>query len=345
MGKGRETVPVWLVRAGRYGEDEETALSEGLAIIGFRMVGDVREYASVDELTTALQADDPESSRPRAANLARQLWAFREKVQEGDIVVLPLKTQPGQIALGRVAGPYEFREIGVNRRHVRPVKWERVDVPRSTFGQDLLYSFGAFMTVCRIRRNDAERRVAAVVAGESDPQATRTWEVGDEPERTDISQAAHDEIVGFVRSQFQGHDLTRVVAAVLEAEGFSTTISPPGPDQGVDILAGRGALGLDEPLLCVQVKATDEPADVTVFRALQGTMSSFGATQGLLVCWGGFTREARREARQHAFKIALWDQSELVRAIYRTYERLSPEIQAELPLKRVWVLVPEEETS
>ncbi len=337
--------PVWLVRAGRYGEDEETALSEGLAIIGFRNVDDLRNYASLEELTAALLAKDPEGSQPRAANLARQLWAFREGMKQGDIVVLPLKSRPGQIALGHVAGPYEFRKMGEPQRHVRPVRWESATLARSTFGQDLLYSFGAFMTVCRIRRNDAERRVAAVLAGKPDPGTAQADDetVDEALERTDIAQAAHDEIVSFVRHRFQGHELARLVAAVLEAEGFRTAVSPPGPDQGVDILAGRGSLGLDVPLLCVQVKASRAPEGVTVFRALQGTMSSFSATQGLLVCWTGFTQEARREARQQAFKIALWDQTDLVQAIYRTYERLSPEIQAELPLKRIWTLVQEDE--
>lgn len=44
-------------------------------------------------------------------------------------------------------------------RHSVRVKWLNTEVPRSTFDQDLLYSFGAFMTVCRMARNDAEARV------------------------------------------------------------------------------------------------------------------------------------------------------------------------------------------
>lgn len=345
MSEERKPVPVWLVRAGRHGEDEETALAEGLAIIGFTDADDLRSYGSIEQLTAALLAEDVSGSQHRAANRARQLWAFREGMQVRDTAVLPMKTRPGQIALGRVAGSYQFREINGRGRHVRPVKWEESTVPRSAFGQDLLYSFGAFMTVCRIRRNDAEQRVAAVLAGKSDPgAAVREEETGEEAaERTDIAQAAHDEIVAFVRTRFTGHDLTRLVAAVLEAQGLRTTLSPPGPDRGVDILAGAGPLGLEEPLLCVQVKATDAVVDVTVFRALQGSMSSFSPSQGLLVSWSGFTSETRREARQHAFKIALWDQTDLVQAVYRTYERLSPEIQAELPLKRIWTLVQEDE--
>ena len=38
----------------------------------------------------------------------------------------------------------------------------------------------------------------------------------------------------------------------------------------------------------------------------------------------------------------LWDSSDLVRAIYQNYDRLPAEIQAELPLKQVWVMVTED---
>ena len=119
-------------------------------------------------------------------------------------------------------------------------------------------------------------------------------------------------------------------------------MSPPGPDGGVDILAGRGSLGLDEPRLCVQVKSQEHPADVIVYRTLQGSMQTFGANQGLLMCWGGFTRSVLSESRQAHFSIRLWDSSDLLGAIYRNYQRLPAEIQAELPLKQVWVLVSEE---
>ena len=81
---------------------------------------------------------------------------------------------------------------------------------------------------------------------------------------------------------------------------------------------------------------------MTVYRTLQGTMQTFKAEQGLLVCWGGFNKVVLAEARQGHFTVRLWDSRDLVEAIYRTYERLPAEIQAELPLKRVWMLVPEE---
>jgi restriction system protein len=223
-----------------------------------------------------------------------------------------------------------------------------MDVARPTFGQDLLNSFGAFMTVCRITRNDAENRIAAILDGKPDPGAIPEEGkeikpevlVGDsESEGHDLALAANDQIVAHIQSRFHGHALAKLVNAVLIADGWTTKLSPPGPDGGVDIFAGRGTFGLDAPRLCVQVKSQSTPIDVTVYRTLQGSMQTFKADQGLLVCWGGFNKVVQSEAKQGHFTVRLWESSDLVEAIYRNYEKLPAEIQAELPLKRVWMLV------
>ena len=113
-------------------------------------------------------------------------------------------------------------------------------------------------------------------------------------------------------------------------------------DGGVDILAGTGPLGFAQPRLCVQVKSQQSPADVTVFRSLQGSMQTFGAEQGLLVCWGGFNKAVQSESRLSYFRIRLWDAGALLEAVLRMYSKLPKELQTELPLKRVWALVLEE---
>ena len=137
---------------------------------------------------------------------------------------------------------------------------------------------------------------------------------------------AHDQIVARIQSRFSGHALTDLVDAVLQGEGWVTKVSPPGPDGGVDILAGRGSLGLDGPRLCVQVKSQKSPADVTVYRTLLGTMQTFKAEQGLLVCWGGFNKTVLQESKQAHFTVRLWESKDLVGAIYRNYDGLPAEI-------------------
>ena len=142
--------------------------------------------------------------KPRArGNLAGQLWAFSVAMEHGDLVVLPRKLT-SQVAIDRVTGPYEYRETNGEHRHVRPVEWLMTDIPRATFEQDLLYSFGAFMTVCQISRNDAARRVAAVLEGKPDPgpsastgQQTETTPGSEDQAEAvpDLVQMAHDQIV------------------------------------------------------------------------------------------------------------------------------------------------------
>ena len=49
-----------------------------------------------------------------------------------------------------------------------------------------------------------------------------------------------------------------------------------------------------------------------------------------------------RESKQAHFTMRLWDSRDLVKAIYRHYDRLPAEIQADLPLQKVWMLVAED---
>ena len=341
---------IYLARAGGSGEDEDRALEHNIAIVGFQEVlslAAATDYEGVHKIVTRAFPD----AKPRAVgNFAGQLWAFAVAMKEGDLVVLPRKLT-SQIAIGRVTGPYEYRKVDDTFRHTRSVEWLQTDLPRTVFEQDLLYSLGAFMTVCNISRNDAERRVAAVAEGKPDPgpsvsldtDATQVPGLGEQSEALpNLSQLAHDQIVAHIQARFSGHALVDLVNAVLRADSWVTRPSPPGADGGVDILAGRGSLGLDEPRLCVQVKSQNSPADVTVYRTLQGTMQTFNAQQGLLVCWGGFNKVVLTEARTGHFSVRLWDSGDLVEAIYRTYERLPAEVQAELPLKRGWMLVVED---
>lgn len=343
---------VYLARAGGDGEDEAYALDHGVAIIGFTEYPSLAAAKDYDAVLALVKATTPDLKPRAAGNYAGQLWAFAVAMQPGDLVVLPRKLT-SQVALGRVTGPYQYQQVGSSKRHVRAVDWIRPDVPRSMFGQDLLHSFGAFMTVCNIQRNDAEARVAAVLAGKPDPgfvpapgktvKPDSDGEAEAAAQGHDLTLAANDQIVAHIQSRFHGHALAKLVNAVLVADGWATKLSPPGPDGGIDIFAGRGPFGLDAPRLCVQVKSQNSPADVTVYRTLQGAMQSYKAEQGLLVCWGGFNKMVLNEARQGHFTVRLWESRDLVEAIYRTYEKLPAEIQAELPLKRVWMLVQEGE--
>jgi len=329
---------LWLVRAGRHGEQEQYSLEHNVVSIGWTELDFDLSQLTRDELKKALEEKHPGKPKNAYANYAGQLWSFVKKIEQGDLVVLPLKVQSG-IAVGKVIGGYAYKNDPVsNIRHTRQVQWIAT-LPRTAFDQDLLYSFGAYMTVCKITRHNAEERVRAVVAGKPLEESIDKAE-GEEQGSIDLEQAAQDQILTYIGRKFKGHELARLVDAVLKAEGFVTRVSDPGPDGGVDILAGKGPFGFDRPTLCVQVKSSESPLDVEVLRGLQGATQTFRADQGLLVSWGGFNRKVWEESRRSFFSTRLWDSGSLVEVLLANYDRLPGDFKAELPLQRIWALVP-----
>jgi restriction system protein len=91
------------------------------------------------------------------------------------------------------------------------------------------------------------------------------------------------------------------------------------------------------------VKSSQSPTDVTYLRELQGAMAKFRAEQGLFVSWGGFTTALIRESRLSFFSVRLWDADDIVESILSNYERLPEDFKSDLPLKKIWALVPEQQ--
>ena len=132
--------------------------------------------------------------------------------------------------------------------------------------------------------------------------------------------------------------MSKVIAAILEAKGYTTFVSPPGPDNGVDILASQGALGFEAPRICVQVKSGETPLDRPTLDQLIGAMSNHKADYGMLVSWGGFKSTVQKEEANHFFKVRLWTHKEIMDEFLRHYSDLPDEIRETIPLKRVWII-------
>ena len=333
---------LWLTRAGRFGEGETLALEKNLAVIGWEEMPDLAQYPDRESLKAGIAERYPDRSPGAVTNWAGQLWTFVHQIQKGDLVALPMKSRSA-IVIGEVEGPYEYRaDLGEKFRHTRRVKWFP-EMARTAFDQDLLYSLGAFMTVCKIERNNAEARVKAMLEGKTLQQEITDSLPTDENSPQDLEEYGRNQIRGFITKNFDGDDFARLVGGLLKAQGYTVLISEKGADGGIDILAGRGGLGFDTPRLAVQVKLKSQQADSKVVRELQGAMKDFRADQGLFVSWGGYNKVALSEGRKRFFDIRLWDDNDFIDALLSVYDKLDPELQAELPLKRVWTLVSEKQ--
>lgn len=150
--------------------------------------------------------------------------------------------------------------------------------------------------------------------------------------------AIRDRIRSHVAQEFRKHDLTHLVAEILTVLGFHCEVSPPGPDGGVDIIAGTGPLGLDAPTLIVEVKSEPTPIGARVLHGLHSAMTQHTADQALLVAWGGVTKPAELEFKRDRTKFRVWDAEALLGKLFETYDRLPTEIRTRIPLQQVWVL-------
>lgn len=339
---------LWMQRAGRHGEYEDRFLNDSRIYLtwGDTIPGDARRVTSRSEIVQTLRERWPNASEGKVRNHAGQIWAFLRTMKPEDLVVVPSKKTP-ELHFGLIRSDAQFDAAAEpDYRHYHEVTWLR-DVPRAVMDKDILYSLGAIMTICEISRNDAEARVRRMLqlSLATSPAVTAPSDTPPEDDAqtsVDYEQLARDEIAALIMRRFKGHGLERLVDSILRAQGYVTFHSPAGADRGVDILAGSGHLGFGSPKICVQVKSEQTPVDHPTFSQLLGTMQATGADQGLLVSWGGFKSSVEREVPRHFFKVRVWDQKTLLDQLFQHYDQLDEEIRAEIPLKKIWTVVPDE---
>jgi restriction system protein len=359
---------LWLCRAGSRGEHEERFLDEGRVYLTWgRLDDDLTQLQSRSDIQALLARHFPDASERKHIQHSGQIWAFVRRMQPGDWVLVPSKFAP-TIHVAEIVSEFHCDVTRPDSfRYWRDVKWLARDVPRSDFDKDILLSLGAFLTICQIKRNNAETRVRAMQShdwsmtgapapiGGGAPEPTgrpsaadsasvdyESSSAGDEIDEysglLNVEETAREAIAAHILAKFKGHDLERLVGAVLEAQGYTVYRSEQGPDGGIDLLAAPGQLGFGAPRICVQVKSQQSTAERVILDQLIGTMTHVNADRGLLVCWGGFKASVRREEARNFFNVRLWDRDDLIDALLDCYDRLESEIRAEIPLKQVWTL-------
>lgn len=335
---------IWLFRAGRNGEFESKFLNDKRIYLTWDGLNvNLSKYPDKADLFKKLQNVYPAEKINSLRNWAAQIYPIAHRIEKGDWIVLPSKLS-STIHFGKVIGDYEFNENADNPYyHYRAVDWFATDIPRNNFDQDILYSLGAFMTVCKITRNDAENRIKQM--------ANNGWKVknvtnkvfaeAEDIENTtfsDIEQTANDSISKYILQKFKGYKMEELIADILRAKGFTVYHSKQGADGGKDLLAAGGEMGFGSPKIAVQVKSHDTPVDRPTLDQLVGVMTKVGAEYGLLVSWSGFKNSVEQERGNQFFKIRLWDSNDVIRELFNNYDKLSQEIQTEIPLKQIWML-------
>jgi uncharacterized protein YdaU (DUF1376 family) len=154
----------------------------------------------------------------------------------------------------------------------------------------------------------------------------------DEPAIRCAEAAAQAEIAAHLDGK-NPFELQDMVADLLQAMGHLTTVAPPGPDGGTDVLAYREPLGA--PCIRGQVKHRTAPVGRDAIASLRGILRP-GET-GLFVSISGYTPEAVREAEGGA-PIRLIDRETFVALWITHYDALSDAARDRMRLRPVHFL-------
>lgn len=334
---------LWLMRAGKNGEYEQTFIDNHHFYITWDGLNlNLKTFENKEILQQKLSVIYPGEKSKTLKQWSSQLWRAAHEIKIGDWIVLPSKRR-SSIFIGEVISPYKYDQTAEDPYfHYIDVKWIGENIPRQNFDQDLLYSFGAFTTICQISRNEAEQRLRNMKNNHWHSSNAFIINISseDEPQESNVEELAHDQIIRLIDTKFQGHNFTRLVNEILKAKGYQTYMSPPGADGGIDILAARGEMGFGEPKLCIQVKSQDEPIAADEIRKLQGNMHDANISNGLFVSWSGYKRSVKEQ--DFFFSVRLWGKNELLEALFNVYDKLDPDLKAEIPLKKIWTLTLEE---
>lgn len=167
--------------------------------------------------------------------------------------------------------------------------------------------------------------------------------VGDEPGAAATLEEAIENAAAEIREHLattDPYDFQRLVAALLKAMGYHIIFNaPPGPDQGIDLLAQRDPLGAEGARVSVQVKRRRDKATVEELRAFLALLADHDI--GVFVSLGGFTPEAERLHRQQERRrITLVGFGNLLDLWVEHYSAIDEIDRQLLPLRAVHFLAP-----
>jgi restriction system protein len=340
---------MWLIRAGSKSYSEDLVLSNHCAAIDFNFNESLLPL-SFENIKQKLVAYNPSIKSGAIGQTASMLYKIAHVVKQDDWVIFPARYRD-TYHIGTIQGDYSYFDRsniqdshGDYLKHTVPVKWHDFEIDKNELTPTIRNSLGSTLSLFLIKPDDEDYIVSMFNSRNSDLELrniTSAQLTSDEvPAKTLISKENLTGIIyDHIYNTFKGHQLTDLVSALLSVQGFHCYQSPPGPDGGVDIIAGHGSFGFQSPKVCVQVKSGKQITDVKPIRELEGSLSRFQAAYGLFVSWSGFTIPATRLLKERFLTIRFWTGENIVEQVLQHYQNLPISIRQQVPLEQCWMLL------
>ncbi|MCX8214631.1 MAG: hypothetical protein OTJ97_09050, partial [SAR202 cluster bacterium] len=158
-------IRAWVVRAGRDGQNEQFCLDNGVAVIGWQELPKPPDDVTEEWLRETLVETYPDQTPHGRGNFLGQLIPFMTIIKPGDLITIPLKTNPGKIAIGECTRSYHFAddEPDSSQQKQIGVDWKVTDFELAALGAPTKRFLKQPRTVCYLN-DDTYERLAAVLS-------------------------------------------------------------------------------------------------------------------------------------------------------------------------------------
>ena len=146
----------WVVRAGgegNKGDEEHYALEANVFTIAWNELSDLSKFKDIISLKQYYRQINSHESENQVIQGVAQIWDFINDIRKNDFVLLPLLSRKDRsLAVGRVTGDYNFKELTPNIKHIRNVEWLHKEIPYSEFDKETRQTLGLHRTVYQIHK-------------------------------------------------------------------------------------------------------------------------------------------------------------------------------------------------
>ena len=326
----------WMVRAGEDGYLADEFVAKGCVAVGFEGMGDLSSLTTLDAIKTQVRKAYPDKNPDQVSSAAGVAHKFRSTIRIGDQVVT-YDPKSRLYHLARVAGDYEYQPGHVtDYAHIRRVNWT-ARVSRDVLTLKSRNSLAPAQTIFQ----PGDEVLTDLIRVRPFPESPEVSvpdtieEVREEVEQIYADQLSRShEFIKDRLNRLDPRNMEHLAAALLRSLGLRTTVTPGGPDRGVDVVASSDGLGLQPPRILCEVKHRKGQIGAPDIRSFIAALR--GDDRGLYVSTGGFTKEAKYEADRAAKPITLLDLDELAKLVVEHYERFDSPGKALIPLARIY---------
>ena len=287
-------------------------------------------------MVDAIYADSSQQAR---AMITGQVHRFGSVMQTGDDVGT-YSPEERLYHIGSVTGGCIIEDTTGDDEHdsrySRPVIWRTV-ASRDKLADTSKNSLGTIATLSQIGDDVFADLTAAAGTSDDSPSAPAQAADNETTDDDETRRITANEGIEKIKDRIVAlswEDMESLVAGLLRAMGYRTTLTSKGGDQGRDVIASPDGLGLTSPRIIVEVKHRGNPMGAPAVHSFIGGLHD--SDKGLYVSTGGFTKEALYEAERARVPVTLLNLDQFARVFVDNYETTDLETSALLPLTRIY---------